>query len=107
MSPSKSAGSTTFLGLIPLGLLHLETCQHATVLTKDKPLNSLPDTEGIIGDGETSDLSHPGSPPLLQTVALKAIEAHYPQCLQYHPSQITQMDPDVLDEAGDIKKKHV
>ena len=77
------------------------------VLTKDEPLNGLPEAEGIIGDGETSDLSHPGSSPLLQTVALKAIEAHYPWHLQYHPGQITQMDLDVLDEAGGIEKKHV
>ena len=77
------------------------------VLTKDKPLNGLPKAKGVIGNGETSDLSHPGSPPLLQTVAVKVIEAHYPQCLQYHPSQIAQMDPDILDETGGIEKKHV
>ena len=77
------------------------------VLPKDRPLDGLPKAEGIIGDGETSNLSHPGSPPLLQTVALKVIEAHYPQHLQYHPSQITWMDPDILDEAGGIEKKHV
>ena len=41
------------------------------VLMKDEPLDSLPEAEGIIGDGETSDLSHPGSPPLLQTIASK------------------------------------
>ena len=77
------------------------------VLTKDKPLNGLPEAEGIIGDGETSNLSHPGSPPLLQTMASKAIEVHYPRHLQYHPSQIAWMDLDVLDEAGGIEKKHV
>ena len=33
---------------------------------KDKPLDGLPEAEGIIGDGEASDLSHPGSPPLLR-----------------------------------------
>ena len=74
---------------------------------KDEPLDGLPKAKGIIGDGETSDLSHPGSPPLLQTMASKAIEAQYPQCLQYHPSQITWMDLDVLDEAGGIEKKHI
>ena len=78
-----------------------------TVLMKDEPLDGLPEAEGIIGDGETSDLNHPGSSPLLQTVALKAIEVQYPQCLQYHPSQIAQMDPDILDEAEGIKKKHI
>ena len=77
------------------------------VLTKDEPLDGLPKAEGIIGDGETNDLSHPGSPPLLQTVASKVIEAQYPQCLQYHLVQIAQMDPDVLDKAGGIKKRHV
>ena len=77
------------------------------VLMKDEPLNGLPKAKGVIGDGETSDLGHPGSPPLLQTVALKMIEAQYPQCLQYHPIQITQMDLDVLHEAGGIEKKHV
>ena len=33
------------------------------VLTEEKPLDSLPKAEGIIGDGETSDLGHLGSPP--------------------------------------------
>ena len=74
---------------------------------KDEPLDGLPEAEGIIGDGETSNLSHPGSPPLLQTMALKVIEAQYPRHLQYHPSQITWMDPDILDEAGGIERKHV
>ena len=77
------------------------------VLMKDEPLVSLPKARGIIGDGETSNLGHPGSPPLLQTVALKVIEAQYPWHLQYHPSQITQMDLDILDKAGGIEKKHV
>ena len=74
---------------------------------KDKPLDGLPEAEGIIGDGETSDLGHPGSPPLLQTVALKVIEAQYPRRLQYHPVQITRMDLDVLEEAGGIEKRHI
>ena len=60
-------------------------CQHTTVLMKDEPLNGLPKAEGVIGDGETSNLSHPGSPPLLQTMALKVIEVQYPRHLQYHP----------------------
>ena len=74
---------------------------------KDEPLDSLPEAEGIIGDGETSDLGHPGSSPLLQTEASKAIEVQYPQHLQYHPSQIARMDLDILDEAGGNGKKHV
>ena len=77
------------------------------VLMKDKPLDSLPEAEGIIGDREISDLGHPGSPSLLQTVALKAIEAHYLWHLQYHPGQIARMDPDVLDKAGGIERKHI
>ena len=77
------------------------------VLMKDEPLDSHPKAEGIIGDGETSNLGHPGSPPLLQTVASKVIEAQYPWHLQYRPSQIAQMDPDVLDKAGGTEKKYV
>ena len=77
------------------------------VLMEDEPLDGLPEAEGIVGDGETSDLGHPGSPPLLQTVASKVIEAQYPLRLQYNPSQITWTDPDILDEAGGIKRKHV
>ena len=74
---------------------------------EDKPLDGLPKAEGIIGDGETSDLGHLGSPPLLQTVASKVIEARYPWHLQYHPVQIARMDPDILEEAGDIEKRHM
>ena len=77
------------------------------VLTEDEPLNSLPKAKGIIGDGETSNLSHLGSPPLLQTMASKVIEAQYPWHLQYHPIQITWMDPDILEKAGGIKKRHI
>ena len=74
---------------------------------EDKPLNGLPKAEDVIGDGETSNLSHLGSSPLLQTMALKVIEARYPQCLQYHPIQIAWMDLDVLEEAGGIEKRHI
>ena len=77
------------------------------VLMKDEPLDGLPKAEGIIGDGEASNLSHLGSPPLLQTVASKVIEAQYPWHLQYHPIQIAWMDLDVLDEAGGIEKRHI
>ena len=77
------------------------------VLTKDEPLGSLPKAEGIMGDGETNDLGHLGSPPLLQTMASKVIEAQYSWHLQYHPVQIAQMDPDILEEAGGIKKRHI
>ena len=81
--------------------------QHSTVLMKDKPLNGLPKAEGIIGDGETSDLSHPGSPPLLQTMALKVIEVQCPQHLQCHLNWTAWMGPDVLDMEGGTEKRHV
>ena len=61
---------------------------------EDKPLDGLPEAKGIIGDGETSNLGHLDSLPLLQTMASKVIEAQYPRHLQCHPIQITQMDPD-------------
>ena len=74
---------------------------------EDEPLDGLPEDKGIIGDGETSDHGHLDSLPLLQTVASKVIEAQYPWHLQCHPVQITWMDPDVLEQAGGIKKRHV
>ena len=74
---------------------------------EDKPVDGLPEAEGIIRDGETSNLGHLGSPPLLQTMALKVIEAQYPQHLQYHPIHITRMDLDILEEVGGIEKRHV
>ena len=81
--------------------------QHTMVLTRGEPHDSLPKAEGIIGNGRTSNLGHPGFPPLLQTMDSKVIEAQYPWHLQYHPSQIAQMDPDILGKAGGIEKKHV
>ena len=88
------------------------TSQPGDVLAHYSPdegqtLDSLPKAKGIIGDGETSNLGHPGSPPLLQTVALKVIEAQYPWHLQYHPSQITRMDLDIPDKAGGTEKRHI
>ena len=50
-------------------------CWHPMVLTEDESLDGLPKAEGIIGDGETINLGHLGSPPLLQTMASKVIEA--------------------------------
>ena len=73
---------------------------------EDEPLDGLPKAEGIIGDRETSNLGHLGFPPLLQIMASKVIEAQYPQHLQY-PVQITRMDPDTLEEAGDIEKRPI
>ena len=75
------------------------------VLMMNEHPNSLTKAMGIIGDEGTSDLSYPSSLPLPQTVVLKVIGVHCPQCLQCHPGQTAQMDPDVLDEAGGIKKK--
>ena len=77
------------------------------VLMEDEPLDSLPEAKGIIKDGETSDYGHLDSLPLLQTMASKMIEAQYPRHLQCHPIQITQMDPDILEEAGGIEKRHI
>ena len=74
---------------------------------EDEPPDSLPKAKGVIGDRETNNLSHLGSPPLLQTVALKVIEARYPRCLQYHPIQIALMDLDALEEVGGIEKRPV
>ena len=45
---------------------------------EDEPLNGIPGAEDIIGDGEISDLSCPGSLPLLLTVASKVTEAQSP-----------------------------
>ena len=82
-------------------------CPYTMVLTTNKHPDGLPKAEGIIGDEGTSDLSHPGSLPLPQTMVSKAIGVHYPWCLQCHPGQTAQMDPDILDEAGGTEKKLV
>ena len=74
------------------------------LMTNEHP-NGLPKAKAIIGDEGTSDLSHPGSLPLLQTMVLKAIGVHCPRCLQCHPGWTAQMDPDILDGAGGIEKK--
>ena len=79
--------------------------QHTMVLMKDEPLNGIPGAEDIIGDGEISNLSCPGSLPLLLTMALKVTEAQSPWHLQYHPVQITWMDLDTLDKAGGIERR--
>ena len=77
-----------------------------TVLTTNEHPGSLPEARGIIGDRETSDLGHPGSLPLPQTVVSKVIEVHCQWCLQCHPNLTTQMDPDILDKVGGTEKKH-
>ena len=69
--------------------------------------DDLPKAEGIIGDEGTSDLGHPVSLPLPQTVVSKVIGVPCPWHLQCHPSQTAQTDPDILDEAGGTEKKHI
>ena len=81
-------------------------CPETTDLTTNEYPNGLPEAKGIIRDRGTSDLSHPSSLPLPQTMVLKVIGVHCLWHLQCHPSQAAQMDPDVLDEIGGTKKKH-
>ena len=81
-------------------------CPETMVLTTNKHLSSLPEAKGIIGDRGTSNLGHPGSLPLPQTVVLKVIEVHCQWRLQSHPSLTTQMDPDILDGIGGTERKH-
>ena len=76
------------------------------VLTTNGHLNGLPEARGITGDGGTSDLGHPGSLPLPQTMVLKVIEVHCQWHLHCHPGLTAQMDPDILDEGGGTEKKH-
>ena len=80
-------------------------CPYTMVLMTNKHPNGLPEAEGIIGDEGTSDLSHPSSLPLPQTLVLEVIGVYCPQHLQCHPGWITQTDPDVLDRAGGIEKE--
>ena len=80
-------------------------CLYTMVLMVNEHPNSLPKAEGIIGDEGTSNLGHPGSLPLPQSMVSKAIGVHCPWHLQCHPVQTPQMDPDILDESGGIEKK--
>ena len=81
-------------------------CPETMVLMTNEHPNSLPEAKGIIGDEGTSDISHPNSLPLPQTVVLKVIGVHCPWHLQCHPSLTAQTDPDILDDVGGTKKKH-
>ena len=81
-------------------------CPETTVLTTNEHPNGLPEAGGIIGDGGTSNFSHPGSLPLPQMVVLKVIEVHCQWCLQCHPNLTAQTDPDILDEVGGTEKKN-
>ena len=102
MSLGKSAGPTAFLSLKPQGPPHLEMCLYTTVLMMNKHPDGLLEANGIIGDKGTSDLGHPGSLPLPQTVVSKALGVHCPWHLQCHLGRTAQMDP---DEAEGIEKK--
>ena len=81
-------------------------CPEAMVLITNTHPNGLPKAGGIIGDGGTSNLGHPSSLPLPQTMVSKVIGVHCQWHLQCHPNLNIQMDPDILDEVGDTKKKH-
>ena len=80
-------------------------CPETMVLMTNEHPNGLPKAEGIIGDEGTSNLSHPNSLPLPQTMVSKVIGVHCPWHLQCHPSWTAQMDPDILDEVGGTEKK--
>ena len=80
-------------------------CPYTMVLMTNEHPDGLPGAKGIIGDKGTSNLGHPSSLPLPQTMVLKVIGVHCPQHLQCHPRQTTQTDPDILDGAGGIEKK--
>ena len=73
-------------------------CPETTVLTTNKHLDGLP--KG------TSDLGHPSSLPLPQTMVLNVLGVHCLWHLQCHPSWTAQTDPDILDEIGGTEKKH-
>ena len=105
-SPGKSPWPNSLLSLIPKGLPHLRMCPETMVLMTIKHSDSLPKAEGIIGDEETSNLGHCSSLPLPHTVVSKVIGVHCLWCLQCHPGQTAQTDPDILDEIGGTEKKH-
>ena len=81
-------------------------CPETMVLITNEHPNSLLKAEGIIGDGGTSNLGHPGSLPLHQTMVSKVIGVHCQWHLQCHPDLTIYADPDILDEVGDTEKKH-
>ena len=84
---------------------HLEMCLYTTVLMMNEHLDCLLEAKGIIGDKGTSNLGHPGSLPLPQTMVSKVIGVHYPWHLQCHPGWTAVIDLDALDEGGGIEKK--
>ena len=79
-------------------------CPETTVLMTNEHPNGLPEAEGVIGDEGTSNLGHPSSLHLPQTMVSKVIGVHCLWHLQCHPGWTTQMDPDVLDKIGGTKK---
>ena len=78
-------------------------CPETTVLITNKHHDGLPKAGGVIGHGGTSDLSHPGSLPLPQTMVLKVIGVHCQWHLQCHPDLTILTDPDVLDEEETLR----
>ena len=81
-------------------------CPETMDLITSKQPDGLPEAGGITGDRLTSDLGHPGSLPLPQTMVLKVIGVHCQWHLQCHLDLTAQVVPDVLDEIGGTKKKH-
>ena len=62
------------------------------------------EAEGIIGDEGTSNLGHPGSLPLPQTMVLKVIGVHCPRHLQCHLGQTMQTDPGIPDKQKALRR---
>ena len=81
-------------------------CLETMVLMTNEHPDGLPKAKGKIGDEGTSDLSHPGSLSLPQTMVLKVIGVHCLWHLQCHLIWTTQTDPDIPDEIGGTEKKH-
>ena len=71
----------------------------------DRPLNSLSEAEGAIGEGGTRDYNCLGFDPPCQTEVSKAIGVQSPLCLPCHPSWTVQMVLHIQDKAGDIGRR--
>ena len=71
----------------------------------DRPLDSLSEAKGAIGEGGTRDYDCLGFDPPHQTEVSKAIGVQSPWLLPCHPGQIVQMVLGTQDEAGDIERR--
>ena len=71
----------------------------------ERPLNSLPKAQGIIGEGETGDQDHLGFHLLCLIEVSKAIGVQSPWHLPYHPSLTVQMVLGIPDDVGGIGRK--